>query len=777
MQHSFAERIVGRNTQLIGLDRAQRAMAPLFIWLRRRGPVAGKLRLRTKFLLSLVLVIAALTFSTLMIVGHAAEEQVQKAIEQDTRNSVLTFENIRAERQLELARNAEILSTLPAVKALMADEDPANMATAFEDVWHSDNLDLFALADWTGKIVALHTSLSEFPASAAQEMFSQSRGAGDVGAWWFGHGHLYQVAMRPIDLGDPTGNRHLGTVVVGREIDAQVAREVGRIALCQIAFRYGDDPVVSSFSALDERMVSNELPKSAQSGRIEIGSKRYLFSSVDLMPAIHPSLTLTVLKPSDEAFAFISHLDHSLSLLGLVAVLIGGALVFLISRTFTRPLERLAEGVHALAHGDFIYPLGPDTGDEVSQVTAAFDQMRVTLRHNEEQKQRLSDQLRQSQKMEAVGRLAGGVAHDFNNLLTVIKGHSDLLELKLGTLSPVQHSVTQVKNAADRATALTRQLLAFSRMQVLQPQVLDLNSVIADVNKMLPVLLGEEIEYKFLPGDQLARIKADPSQIEQVIVNLAVNARDAMNRGGKLTVTTQNVTLDQSFASTHPPSVAGRYVLVAVADTGQGMDEQTKSRIFEPFFTTKELGKGTGLGLATVYGIVKQSGGYIWVDSTLGRGTRFEIFLPQTTDKASLVTEKTGSNVGESGYGTVLLAEDEEAVRELACEFLRTSGYTVIAAKDGLEALELAEQQKKKIDILVTDVVMPRMRGTELAQRLKRAHPDMNIVYMSGYLEHNSDDAFLTNTELLQKPFSRELLLQKLHSARRRNVARSLQSN
>jgi signal transduction histidine kinase len=759
---------------LPGFSEIQEHRTAALGWVRKRAETCGRLRLRTKFLLSLVLVIAALTFSTLLIVGHSAESQVRKAIEQDTRNSVLTFENIRAERQLELDRNAELMSTLPAVKALMADPAAAGMDDAFEGIWHSKNFNLLALADWTGKIVALHTSSPGFTVSAAQEMFEQSRGASDQGAWWFGKGHLYQAAMRPIDLRDPPTRMHLGTVIIGREIDSQVAREVGRIALCQIAFRYGDEPVVSSFSALDERTVTDGISPRVPSGKFEIGDKRYLFSSVSLTPTLHPSLTLTVFKPYDEAFAYINYLNQRLILLGVAAVVIGGVIVFLISSTFTRPLERLVGAVQALEEGDFVYPLEPDAGDEASQVTAAFERMRLTLRNNEEQKQALSEQLRHSQKMEAVGRLAGGVAHDFNNLLTVIKGHSDLLELKLGSLSPVQHSVVQVKKAADRATSLTRQLLAFSRMQVLQPQVLDLNAVIADVNKMMPVLLGEEIEYKFLPGERLAHIKADPSQIEQVLVNLAVNARDAMSQSGKLNVTTQNVVLDEKYARTHPPVIAGKYVLIVVADTGHGMDEKTKSRIFEPFFTTKELGKGTGLGLSTVYGIVKQSGGYIWVDSAVNQGTRFEIFLPQTTEKVSAAEQKETFRQMSRGVGTVLLAEDEEAVRELACEFLSASGYTVIVAKDGIEALEMAEQHKKSIDVLVTDVVMPRMRGTELAMRLRRAHPNINVVYMSGYLEHNSDDSFLTDAELLQKPFSRESLLQKLYALRARDAAQSV---
>jgi signal transduction histidine kinase/ActR/RegA family two-component response regulator len=760
------------NSRLI---RPQVATVLLLSWLANRGRKTANLRLHTKFLLSLVVVIAGLTFSTLLIVGHAAEEQVQKSVEQDTRNSVLTFQNLRAQRQLDLVRQAEMLATLPSVKALMASEDSTDIQSASEEVWRSGNADLFAISNWSGKIVALHTSTPGFPTSAAEEMFSHSRGIAEASGWWFGHGHLYQVATRPIDLGARGDNLHLGTVIVGREINSQVAREVGRIALCQVAFRYGDEPVVSSFSALDDRMISSELSHLPLSGKFEFENKRYLLSAVNLTPGLDPPLTLVILKPYDEALAFITRLNDRLLLLGFLAVFTGGALVFLISRSFTRPLEQFIKGVHALEQGNFSYPLAADSGDEVSQVTAAFQRMRTTLQQNEEQNQKLGNQLRHAQKMEAVGRLAGGVAHDFNNLLTVIKGHSDVLELKLGAHHPVQHSIAQVQKAADRAAALTRQLLAFSRMQVLQPQVLDLNSLIVDLNKMLPVLLGEEIEYNFLPAKTLGRVKADLSQIEQVIMNLAVNARDAMPRGGKLTINTQNVVLDEAYARTHPPAIPGSYVLIVVADTGHGMDEETKARIFEPFFTTKQVGKGTGLGLSTVYGVVKQSGGYIWVDSAPGQGTRFEVFLPQTDETAPAVRAKDGSLRCESGGGTVLLAEDEEAVRELAGEFLRAHGYTVISARDGLEALELAEQQHCAIDILVTDVVMPRMRGTELALRLKRARPAMKIVYMSGYLEHSSEEVFVENAERLQKPFSRDSLLLKISAAANQEESHQLQ--
>src|SRR5579863_5992811 len=737
---------------------------------------SAKLRLRTKFLLSVIAIIAGLTSATLLIVGHAAEEQVQKSVEQDTRNSVLTFQNLRAERQIELNRSAEIFATLPAVKELMADGNPSQIQDASEEIWRSGDAELFALADWKGQILALHTVTPGFPRSAAQKMMSNATGPGDSGGWWFGAGHLYQVSSRAIHLGAPSSQLRLGTVVVGREIDSGVAREVGRIALCQVAFRYGDQPVVTSLSTLDDAMVASALTSPATRGKIQISGKTFFASSENLTPGASPQLTLTVLKPVDDALAFLTRLNNTLITLGFCAVFAGAILVFLISRTITHPLDNLVQGVRALEQGNYHYPLGPGAGDEVSEVTAAFDRMRLTLQANEEQNKQLEQQLRQSQKMEAVGRLAGGVAHDFNNLLTVIKGHSDLLELKLGTLSPAQASIAQVRKAADRATALTRQLLAFSRMQVLQPRVLDLNSLISDAGKMLPMLIGEDIEYVFHPGESLARVKADASQIEQVLVNLAVNARDAMPKGGKLTINTRNILLDAEYARSHPPVVAGRYVLLTVADTGCGMDEQTKAKIFEPFFTTKELGKGTGLGLATVYGVVKQSDGYIWVDSVPDQGTRFEIFLPQCMAAAQLPCEDQPAAKHSRGAGTVLLVEDEEAVRDLALEFLRSSGYQVIAGKDGLDALEKAEQETGAIDVLVTDVVMPRMRGTELAERLKRAHPRIRIVYMSGYLEHNSDEGFVADSAHLQKPFSRDSLLKIMREALGQELERPVQT-
>jgi signal transduction histidine kinase/CheY-like chemotaxis protein len=726
------------------------------------------LRLRTKFLLSIVSVIAGLTFATLLIVGRTAEKQVQRGMEQDTRNSILTFQNLRAERQLEENRQAELLATLPTIKSLLSpEEDSSEMQEAAERLWLAGGYELVALADWKGKVVAFHASTPGFSRGDAQEMLSRSQGMNEKGGWWYGSGHLYQVAARPVQFGPTAANMRLGTVIVGREIDSTVASSVGQIAFCKVALRYGDELVVSSLAAIDERTVADQLRNSPGASKIQIGKAPYLASTVDLTPGLSPTVTLTVLKSYDEAAAFITRLNQTLIALGFFAVCAGAGLVSLFSYAFTKPLGMLVNGVRALEQGDFNYPVDIGSGDEVAEVTAAFDRMRKTLQQNEEQSKKLADQLRQAQKMEAVGRLAGGVAHDFNNLLTVIKGHSDLLEEKISASTPMFHSITQVKKATDRATSLTRQLLAFSRMQVLQPKIVDLNSLITETSKMLPVLIGEDIDFKFYAARSLGTVKADPSQIEQVLMNLAVNARDAMEkRGGNLTIRTRNVVLDEGYSKAHPPMVPGQYVLLEVEDTGKGMDAQTKARIFEPFFTTKEMGKGTGLGLSTVYGIVKQSGGYIWVESEEGKGTKFQIFLPQSGESVPSAGSDSGSSSSGSGFGTVLLAEDEEAVRELASEFLKASGYTVLVAKDGMDALAIAEQRKGSIHVLVTDVVMPRMRGTELARRVKRRYPELKIVYMSGYLEHDSqDNDYEPDSEFLQKPFTRETLLRKIREA------------
>ncbi len=376
----------------------------------------------------------------------------------------------------------------------------------------------------------------------------------------------------------------------------------------------------------------------------------------------------------------------------------------------------------------------------------------------------LEEQLRQSQKMEAVGRLAGGIAHDFNNLLTIITGYSELL-LGSPTLDPDHRAkILELKKAGDRAALLTRQLLAFSRKQVLAPRVLNLNSVVENLQKMIQRLIGEDIEFATIPRTPLNRVKADPGQVEQIIMNLVVNARDAMPKGGRLTIETANVEFDAEYARSHVPSVPGYYVMVAVSDTGTGIDPETQKHIFEPFFTTKETGKGTGLGLATVYGIVKQSGGFIWVYSEQGVGSVFKIYFPCVMEQMESMPEARQVTDRFRGRETILVAEDEAALRTLICETLRVHGYTVLEASDGINAVRRSERYHKPIHLLIADVVMPRMSGRELASRITSARPETGVLYISGY----TDDAILhhgvldPNTAFLQKPFTPTSLVRKV---------------
>jgi PAS domain S-box-containing protein len=381
------------------------------------------------------------------------------------------------------------------------------------------------------------------------------------------------------------------------------------------------------------------------------------------------------------------------------------------------------------------------------------------------ERRRLEEQLRQAQKMEAVGRLAGGVAHDFNNLLTVIIGYSDLLLEKLSAGDGMRPPVEEIKKAADRAASLTRQLLAFSRKQMLQPQLLDLNRLLTNVDEMLRRMIGEDIELVTHLPSGLGRVKADPGQIEQVIMNLAVNARDAMPQGGQLTLEAANVELDSSYVSSHESVLPGHYVMIAMSDTGIGMDAETQAHIFEPFFTTKGQGKGTGLGLAMTYGIVRQSEGHIWVYSEPGKGTTFKVYLPRI-DQAVEVIAPTNAPVDKLSLGceTILLVEDEEAVCSLVRGVLESRGYDVLEAKGAYDALEIGGRHKKHIHLLLTDVVMPQVSGRELAEHLAPLHPETKVLYMSGYADHAVVHHGLLEpgTVFLQKPFTPDALARKV---------------
>jgi signal transduction histidine kinase len=402
------------------------------------------------------------------------------------------------------------------------------------------------------------------------------------------------------------------------------------------------------------------------------------------------------------------------------------------------------------------------TRSEVKTRVAA-ERAASDLRHAATQQSLLERQLIESQKMEGIGRLAGGVAHDFNNLLTAILGYTDLLESQLGDEN-LKSDLREIRLAGERAAALTGQLLAFSRRQILQPRTLDLNSVVSNIEKMLLRLIGEDITMVTHLEPALGSVKADPGQLEQVIMNLAVNARDAMPEGGTLTLETANAALGPDFVAIHPGALAGAHAVLTVADTGVGMSDEVRSHAFEPFFTTKERGKGTGLGLATAYGIVKQSGGYITVESEPGRGTSFRIYLPVVADTAAPSRLGEHPTLPPRGSETVLLVEDESGVRRLARKILEARGYTILEAASGDEALEIARSHTGLIHLVATDVIMPGMSGRVLWDRLRVLSPDSRVLFMSGY----TDDAIARHGVLepgiafLQKPFTPRGLAEKV---------------
>jgi hypothetical protein len=383
------------------------------------------------------------------------------------------------------------------------------------------------------------------------------------------------------------------------------------------------------------------------------------------------------------------------------------------------------------------------------------------------QRKKLEEQLMHAQKMEAVGRLAGGVAHDFSNMLTVIAGYTQMILDQVSPPDPLRDYAEEILKASDRAAALTNQLLAFSRRQIVQSRVFDVNSVLLHTEKLLRRLIGEDVELALKLNPGAGRIKADPGHLEQAIFNLATNARDAMPRGGRITIETEPVTLDNSYARTHLGVQPGEFVMIAVSDNGHGMDAETRRRIFEPFFTTKERGKGTGLGLATVYGIVKQAGGDIWVYSEIGKGATFKLYFPAVSEPASDALGGDVAAARDTRHATVLLVEDEQGVRDLTARMLKLMGYTALVASSGAEALALAKTHQGLIELLLTDVVMPGMGGRQLAEELRRLRPEIKVIYVSGYTEHTVSDHGVLDpgVEFLGKPFSREALGRKLREA------------
>jgi signal transduction histidine kinase/CheY-like chemotaxis protein len=525
----------------------------------------------------------------------------------------------------------------------------------------------------------------------------------------------------------------------------RIADACGRLVNTDwVGFRLvdGDELVVAGTQDGDTRMPVKPRIKIGESlaGRVASTGRALMLRN----PADHPDLDL-------EHAASMRRLGYRglLTVPAKIGDRVVGVLSFLTTREEGFSAEDMAIATAFASHA----AIALENSRLLLESRRAYDELAET-----------QGQLEQAQKMDAVGRLAGGVAHDFNNLLTVILGRTDILLHPLKPEDPMRRGTELIQRTAGRAADLTRQLLAFSRKQVLEPVVLDLSAVTTDMKDMLGRLIGEDVALLTTPTPGLGRVKADRGQIEQVIMNLAVNARDAMPQGGRLIVETADIDLDDEYVRRHVGARPGPHVMLAVSDTGTGIPHEIQPQIFEPFFTTKEQGKGTGLGLATVYGIVKQSGGYIEVDSEPGQGTTFRVYLPRLDAERAPVDRSARPAAAAGGTETILLVEDEEGVRELARDILRASGYTVLEARNGPEALLLCERHQGPLDMLLTDVVMPRMSGRELAERLAPLRPDLSVLYMSGY----TDDAVIRHgvlgagTAFLQKPFTPAILAQRV---------------
>ena len=715
--------------------------------------------LRTRFLISLVLITATLTTAALWIVRQNVRVHVREELATALDNSAVTFSEVQRRREADAQRTAQLIADVPVLKAVMTTHDAATIQDASTDLWRLAGTDLLAVADSSGRVVALHAAKPAPERQAIEQLFERSLSPYRPTDWWYA-GQLYQVFLQPVYAGDPSQRTSLGVVAIGYAIDDTLAAEVARIAAGPVAFRYDQRIIVSTLDAERQKELQERIQGGAESPgarEFRLDGETFLAAPMKLANNSKTPVQLIMLKSYDRATVFLTRLNLLVMVVGGAAVLVGALLVSFISHRFTRPLAELLTGVRALAKGDFTYPLQPSKRhhDEVAELTQAFDSMRRNLHESQAR-------MVNAARMEAVGQLAGGVAHDFNNFVTIIKGYSDLLVLQVPEGDPIAGYVEQIKKAGDRAASVTRQLLAFSRKQVFQPQLIDLNALAANLSKMLRVLIGEDIEVKITSEAGLPKVLADPGQIEQVLVNLAVNARDAMPNGGRLLIETTTSEMPESTWNADKAGT-GRFLKLSVQDTGCGMSEELQKQIFTPFFTTKETGKGTGLGLSIVEGIVRKNGGFIRVQSQVGRGTTFSIFLPEAAQAVAVrAPEAQGLRMVRAASGTVLLVEDEEALRALARETLKLGGYTVIDAENGLDALAKLEQAGS-VDLVLSDVVMPRMGGIELAKKLRSDSPGVRILLMSGYSDR-VQELEDNDLPLLQKPFTPEQLLRTIGS-------------
>jgi signal transduction histidine kinase/ActR/RegA family two-component response regulator len=676
-----------------------------------------------------------------------------------------------------------LVTALPVFRSHMTDprlaSDVATLQAMADEYRQQLRADFLIVTDrdgsWTARSGPPVPRLSA-PIAAAIAVATANRSSRDVVALENG---LFLVVSEPARFAEEV----LGTLTVGYALDDAVVQRLSDVTHCDVNLVAGGRLYASSLSpagrtALTTRLAARNWLENGVSGVWSIGADQYVVGTFPMAPtgSSAPVGRLMLLQDWRPTQQFVDEIRHRLLAAGAVifVIAVGGSLLF--SRRMSRPVQDLAEAAEDIAGGNWMRQVPVRGTAEAAMMAQAVNDMTTSLRHWYEEAKRRDDELRQTQKLEAIGQLAGGVAHDFNNLLTAIKGYGELVLEAMPTGDPRCDDIDAILQAADRAASLTRQLLAFSRRQVVTPRVISLGRVVAETEKILRRLIGEDITLTMSIDLGTGLVKADPNQMEQVLLNLAVNARDAMPQGGTIRMAVTNVVFRDAPDERHRVLPPGHYARLSVTDTGCGMPAEVVSHIFEPFFTTKEEGKGTGLGLATVYGIVNQAGGTIDIETEVNHGTAFHVYLPQTTEAETAANaEPSTGDVDRRGTETILLVEDELRVETLIANALRQAGYSVLEAANGDEALALSYAHATSIDLLLTDVVMPGMNGRELAERLKLTRRETRVLYMSGY----SDDAILrhglktASVHFIQKPFSMKALAAKIRETLKTSAASS----
>ena len=747
----------------------------------------GKIRVRNTIALPIVMILLTIAL-VVLVTGYYVNKSVFYAVFEEregnkARNIHLTIESIVSTEVKRISSMARILKNdTDIVYGLFhytgTHGDTKPLKSAMDQLYPKMNLPVFVMTDPGGKILHLagkgenppEGSLREMPAFRralkGEQVITASLGPGGWGIWAI-------VPVYSFGKGKPSG-----IILLGGRIDNTFAGKIARETGSQVFFATAETVIAGSYETSLPREFDASLAKSSL-----VEQK----SNFHLDRTNYRSYTYVPLKIADDVFCLLIETDISviqwllarnrIKMMNWGIVLLTGITLIGIVLTLIliRPLNRLYEKALQVIR-EYSGPGAdavPPRGNEISTLVRATDVMLETIKnHLSERTQaemalrKSEDQLRQSLKMEAVGKLAGGVAHDFNNLLSVITGYTELLLFKLDGKNPARREIEEIHRAGERAAALTGQLLAFSRRQVLQPKLLQLPDVVENIGKMLRRLIGEDIEFVTEASPDPWTVRADPSQVEQILMNLVVNARDAMPRGGKLVISTGTLALGAPIVDRELTIPSGRYATLQVVDNGCGMDEAILSRIFEPFYTTKATGKGTGLGLATVYGIVKQSDGFIRVQSAPGGGTSITVYLPEAIREECDAKEEPRSSAGGemTGKETILLVEDEEMVRELAVESLQRYGYTILQAPNGDKALSICESHQGNIDLLITDLVMPGMNGIELARKFRDSHPGVPVLFMSGYAEDAVEHLghMADHQSFLQKPITPTSLSRKV---------------